>query len=97
MADLNMKWRGKEGPTNVLSFCQREGEKTGRSSLLGDVVICTDRAADDAALLGYSDEEMVIYLLIHGLLHLLGYDHLKPEDAVTMEEKVQQIFDAMYP
>jgi len=92
MADLNHRYRGKEGTTNVLSFSQREGEKVGDQDLLGDVVICTDRAADDAVELGYSNEEMVLYLLIHGILHLSGYDHHRPEEAAVMAERVEDIF-----
>jgi probable rRNA maturation factor len=98
MAELNFKHRGKEGPTNVLSFSQLEGEKTaGRSDLLGDVVICTDRAADDAAELGYTEEEMVTYLLIHGILHLVGYLHDEPQDAALMQQQVDKIFERFYP
>lgn len=96
MAELNRNYRGKEGPTNVLSFSQREGESgSGRTDLLGDVVICTDVAADDAARLGYSDSEMVLYLLIHGILHLHGYDHTEPPDAQTMQREVDRIFEKL--
>jgi len=93
MADLNFKYRGKEGPTNVLSFSQIEGDHPGaQPDLLGDVVICTDRAADDARELGYSENEMVLYLLIHGILHLVGFDHAVPPEAEAMEAKVERIF-----
>lgn len=93
MADLNFKYRGKEGPTNVLSFSQIEGDRPGaQPDLLGDVVICTDRAADDAKELGYSEDEMVLYLLIHGILHLVGFDHAVPPEAEAMEAKVERIF-----
>lgn len=93
MAALNFKYRGKEGPTNVLSFSQTEGEHPGaQPDLLGDVVICADRAADDAAELGYSNDEMVLYLLIHGILHLIGYDHEASPEAEAMEAKVERIF-----
>ncbi|MBI4966297.1 MAG: rRNA maturation RNase YbeY [Desulfomonile tiedjei] len=96
MAELNQKYRGKEGPTNVLSFSQREGEgASGQKDLLGDVVICTDVAADDAARLGYSDDEMVLYLLIHGILHLHGYDHMEPPDAQAMQREVDRVFEEL--
>jgi probable rRNA maturation factor len=98
MAELNFKYRGKEGPTNVLSFSQLEGDlPVGQRRLLGDVVICTDRAADDAAELGYTEEEMLTYLLIHGILHLVGYVHDEPQDAATMQERVDEIFLGFYP
>jgi len=98
MAGLNSAYRGKEGPTNVLSFSQREGEsRTVQPELLGDVVICTDRAASDAAELGYSEDEMVTYLLIHGILHLHGLDHAEPLDAQAMQDEVNRIFEGLYP
>jgi probable rRNA maturation factor len=98
MAELNRTYRGKEGPTNVLSFSQREGESSSvQPTLLGDVVICTDRADDDAAELGYTPDEMVLYLLIHGILHLHGLDHDEPLDAEAMHNEVNRIFDGFFP
>ena len=93
MSELNDKYRGKKEPTNVLSFSQTEGQHAGlKHDLLGDVVICTDRAADDAAELGYTNSEMVLYLLIHGILHLVGYDHSQPIEAGVMQAEVERIF-----
>jgi probable rRNA maturation factor len=98
MVELNVKYREKDYVANVLSFSQLEGEAlTGSARLLGDVVICTDRAADDAADLGYTEHEMVLYLLIHGILHLIGYLHDAPEDAQVMQEKVDRLFRKFYP
>ncbi len=98
MADLNFKFRGKEGVTNVLSFSQQEGGvSVPAASLLGDVVICTDKAARDAKELGYTDDEMLLYLLIHGLLHLMGEVHDRPEDAALMEDRVGEIFSRFFP
>ena len=94
MADLNLKFRGREGPTNVLSFPQPDQEESdSRPYLLGDVVICADRVCDDAKELGYTDREMTLYLLVHGILHLVGYVHDRPEDADRMAERVGQIFN----
>ena len=61
------------------------------------MVICTDRAADDAKELGYTEDEMVVYLLIHGILHLVGFVHDEPQDAAAMHERVNGIFDEFYP
>jgi probable rRNA maturation factor len=95
MSDLNYKYRGKKEPTNVLSFSQTEGNYAKlHPDLMGDVVICTDRAADDAVELGYTNTEMVLYLLIHGILHLAGYEHSQPLEAGLMQEKVERIFQA---
>jgi probable rRNA maturation factor len=98
MAELNYRYRGKEGPTNVLSFSQREGEPLGADQdLLGDVVICTDRVVDDASGLDYTNDEMLLYLLIHGILHLHGFDHGRPEDAAVMADHVESIFQGFFP
>jgi probable rRNA maturation factor len=98
MAEMNLKFRGKQGPTNVLSFSQKEGdEQNPNPDLLGDVVICADRAADDAADLGYTNEEMIVYLLIHGVLHLMGVHHDRPEEAEEMRARVDALFNEMFP
>jgi probable rRNA maturation factor len=97
MAELNLKYRGREGPTNVLSFSQLEGERPPRKNLLGDVVICADRAADDAAELDYTEDQMVLYLLIHGILHLLGHTHDASEDTRDMSARVEEVFRGFYP
>jgi probable rRNA maturation factor len=98
MADLNLKYRGKQSPTNVLSFSQLEGPASEfRVELLGDVVLCTDVAADDAVALGYSNDEMLVYLLIHGILHVVGYDHSLPQDESAMSSKLEEIFQEFFP
>lgn len=98
MAHLNYAYLGRPGPTNVLAFSQLEGEvEPVHRDLLGDVVICADVAVQDAVRLGYSNEEMTVYLLIHGILHLVGYDHQVAQDASAMEAKVEEIFHRFYP
>ncbi len=74
---LNRDWRHKDRATDVLSFPQLEGEapRSGRS-VLGDVVISMDTAAAQAHRAGRSLEEEVRWLLVHGILHLLGHDHV---------------------
>jgi probable rRNA maturation factor len=98
MVDLNRKFRGQDRPTNVLAFSQIEGEEAGPSMhLLGDVVICADRAREEALELGYTDDEMVLYLLIHGVLHLVGYAHDEPLDSAEMSRRVDEMFAALCP
>jgi probable rRNA maturation factor len=93
MAHLNREFRQKEGATNVLSFPQDEPGKSGlETDLLGDVVICTQVAEQDAQRMGYSNEEMILYLLIHGILHLVGHTHNLEQDAETMDLKTREIF-----
>jgi len=76
MRDLNKRWRGKVGTTDVLSFPagQEEFEK-GEGASLGDVVISVEQAARQAAEHGLEFENEVEQLILHGLLHLCGYDH----------------------
>jgi rRNA maturation RNase YbeY len=88
MRKLNRRWRGKDRPTDVLSFSQVEGPGPAPSGLLGDVVISVDtarrQAAERAAPLGREGER----LLVHGLLHLLGYDHERsPAEARRMQRR----------
>lgn len=98
MTELNMTYRGKESVSNVLAFSQVEGERGSPvAHLLGDVVICGERAVEDARRLGYTVDEMAAYLLIHGILHLVGYRHDLPRDQEEMNEEVQRIFDRLYP
>jgi len=75
MRRLNCAYRGADRPTDVLSFAQQEGGGAAPRDLLGDVVISVDTARRQAAARGASVERETDRLLIHGLLHLLGYDH----------------------
>ncbi len=73
--NLNRDYRGCDYPTDVLSFSLREGESCGPLSCLGDIVISVDTAEKQALALGHSTDDEIDELLLHGLLHLLGYDH----------------------
>ncbi len=77
--ELNRDYRGKDAPTDVLSFPMNEGEDAllpeEGNLLLGDIVISLEKAAAQAELYGHSLERETVFLFIHGLLHLLGYDH----------------------
>lgn len=82
---LNRQWRGIDDATDVLSFAMGEGEDADlHAEVLGDIVISMDTAARQAAELGHGVPEEVRVLLVHGFLHLLGYDHIEPDDAVEM-------------
>ena len=76
MRELNLRWREKRGTTDVLSFPsgQEEFEK-GEGATLGDVVVSVEQAARQAAEHGLTFENEVEQLILHGLLHLCGYDH----------------------
>jgi len=74
--ELNHRYLGRDKPTNVLAFSMREGEFVSlHPHLLGDVVISTDTAQRQSNRFGLSEAEMVSLLMIHGILHLLGYEH----------------------
>ena len=87
--DLNRTYRGKDAPTNVLSFPMQEGEFSNITpGLLGDVVISLDTAQAEALSAEISTDERMSQLLIHGILHLIGFDHeLGENQAREMEEK----------
>jgi len=90
---LNRKYLNRTGPTNVIAFSMREGEFSHLSpQLLGDVVISTDTAAKEAQNSGMSMEQRFTELLVHGILHLFGYDHENSEqNARKMEKKSQEL------
>jgi len=100
MTELHERWMGEPGPTDVLSFPMDElrppplaGTHAGRggaeeaglpAGLLGDVVLCPAVAAAQARQAGHSAQEELELLCVHGILHLLGYDHADPEEQATM-------------
>jgi probable rRNA maturation factor len=81
---LNRQFRGQDADTNVLSFPADLPGDLG-SDLLGDVVICAARVAEEAREQGKPESAHWAHLTIHGVLHLLGYDHERAEDAGIME------------
>lgn len=85
MQALNRQWRGKDKPTDVLSFPSDQPEIPGQPQYLGDIAVGYDTALRDAGTMNRSFEGHVSHLLVHGFLHLLGYDHIETEDAKVME------------
>ncbi len=96
MAHLNEQYRKVEGPTDVLSFgCDDPCPTPGDEPItLGDVVIAPSVAERQAADLGHSVEHELDVLLIHGVLHLLGYDHEADDDAGAMAAREAALLDA---
>ncbi len=90
---LNRKYLHRNGPTNVIAFPMREGEFSHLSpQLLGDVVISTDTTAKEAHNSRMSVEQRFNELLVHGILHLFGYDHeTSAQDAQKMATKSRQL------
>lgn len=95
MAELNQGYRGREGSTDVLSFALNEGEGGEVGGYwLGDIVVCPAVAARHAAEAGRPVAEEVRWVLIHGLLHLLGYDHERGgSEARAMREREEWLLN----
>jgi probable rRNA maturation factor len=96
-AELNGTYRKKQGPTNVLSF-PFEVPPGLELSLLGDIVVCAPVVAREAAEQGKPAEAHWAHMVVHGTLHLLGYDHIEPGEAQVMESLETAILaDLGYP
>jgi probable rRNA maturation factor len=91
--ELNSKWRRKDKPTNVLSFPMADERDLGRANvadaelLLGDIILARGVCEQEAAEKGVSVEDHATHLLVHGTLHLLGYDHHEEHEADDMEAR----------
>lgn len=90
---LNFEWRGKDKPTNVLSFPMTEAdalasaEREGPELMLGDIVLARGVCEREAAEKAVPVETHATHLVVHGTLHLLGYDHIDDEEAADMESR----------
>ncbi len=96
--ELNRDYRGADRITDVLAFAQLEGEETisGGPPLLGDVVVSVETAARQAGAGGWTVAEETVRLILHGLLHLLGYDHERgAADEAAMKAEEQRLAAAL--
>lgn len=84
MRPINAQWRNIDKPTDVLAFAQSDSF-SAQSRVLGDVLISVETAARQAVAHGHSLERELTILFIHGVLHLLGYDHIEEGEAEEME------------
>ena len=95
MAQLNHRWRGKDRATDVLSLeCERPDDAnlaSGEPCELGDVILAPAYVAAQAARFGTTPADEFLLLLVHGVLHLLGYDHLTDEEAGVMEAREDEL------
>ena len=88
--ELNREWRGKDKPTNVLSFALLDGEEPEEWQsqpirALGDIILARETVQSEAAEKGITLVSHATHLIMHGILHLLGYDHISESDAEEME------------
>ncbi len=91
---LNSEYRGKDRPTNVLSF-EGPGAMPDGSRLLGELVICAPVVAREAREQGKSGESHWAHMTVHGVLHLLGFDHERDAEARNMAAREIQILDRL--
>lgn len=94
--ELNRTWRGKDKPTNVLSFPAfpvKAGAQPG--PMLGDIIIARETVEREAEEEGKPLENHLAHLVVHGFLHLLGYDHETDEEAEVMEAREREILHAL--
>ena len=87
VAALNKQFRGKNGATNVLSFPPAQGEE----GFLGDIALAAETIVEEAEFQGKRFQDHAAHLVVHGFLHLLGYDHMDPADAEKMEVRERAI------
>jgi len=93
---LNQEYRSVDRPTDVLSFAQSDGEPfPGETPILGDIVISLDTARRQADERGHPLGHEVRILLVHGLLHLLGFDHEADEDRLVMAAEEESLLAAL--
>ncbi|MEO1136304.1 MAG: rRNA maturation RNase YbeY [Pseudomonadota bacterium] len=90
MTDLNYRFRGKNKPTNVLSFPADEA-----GEFLGDIALARETCQREAAEKGIALRDHAAHLIIHGMLHLMGYDHQAEEEAAVMERRETEILADM--
>ena len=97
---LNRDYRSVDRPTDVLSFALTESEEPAildapYGVVLGDLVISLERVAAQAEEYGHSVLRELSFLTVHGMLHLLGYDHIEEEELVEMEEEQRHVMDVL--
>ena len=96
---LNREYRGVDRVTDVLSFPMYNAGEIPKDCLgeteLGDVVICTQRAREQAEEFGHSYERELIYLFVHSIFHLLGYDHEAEDERAVMRGKEESVMESL--
>tara|TARA_B100001094_G_scaffold125504_1_gene121535 strand:- start:68315 stop:68767 length:453 start_codon:yes stop_codon:yes gene_type:complete len=98
MKELNENHLGKSEPTDVLAFPLDSVDTTPSETpiLLGDVIICPEKAEENAQLQNKTFEEEIALLVLHGILHILGYDHAHTDEKVVMKKREEQLMSELY-
>ncbi|ANK80411.1 MAG: rRNA maturation RNase YbeY [Rhizobiales bacterium NRL2] len=92
---LNAEFRGRDGPTNVLSFPAEDDLVAGHDGMLGDIALALETARREAGLEEKTFEDHLCHLVVHGMLHLLGHDHQTPGEAELMEDMERRILSSL--
>lgn len=96
--EINHQYRNKDAVTDVISFAMEDDELNliheDAPRMLGDIIISTDRAREQAEDYGHSYRRELLFLSLHGFLHLLGYDHMEEEEEREMNRTQEEILDA---
>jgi probable rRNA maturation factor len=92
---LNRQYRQVDSPTDVLSFPTGEVDPDTDTPYLGDVIISLPRASEQASTYGHSLTDELQLLVVHGILHLLGYDHIQPADKQKMQSAQDSILSQL--
>ena len=93
--ELNRDYRGMDHETDVLSFPIDDFFEVDGPLLLGDIVISVEKALEQAQDFGHSLKREILYLTVHSMLHLLGYDHMEESDAVLMRASEKKIMNEL--
>ena len=97
---LNRKYRQIDRPTDVLSFALNESEEPDIENgpdinVLGDIILSVERAEEQAVDYGHSLRREIAFLTVHGMLHLLGYDHMEEADRLEMEKEQRYVMEQL--
>jgi len=92
---LNKEYRDKDKVTDVLSFPYPEGQMTQNGEVVGEVVVCYAQAKRQAEEVGHSVRDEVVFLLVHGILHVFGYDHVEEDDRDIMFPLQERILERL--
>lgn len=93
---INREYRGKDMPTDVISFALNEGDEPEvvdgpDINMLGDIIISVQRAGEQAEEYGHSLAREIAFLTVHGMMHLLGYDHIEENDRLEMRQEEEYV------
>lgn len=91
---INKEYRNMDKPTDVISFAYNETENIGPVEIVGDIIISIDKVREQAKSFNHSEKREFYYLLTHGMLHILGYDHIIDDEKAIMREKEEKYLDA---